>query len=98
MNVVGHEAVRKNLEVVCVRGVHKLQPHIVHEAVVGEARAVRKRAQRKEITASPDIRTIRETSWSHVTDRADHAPMWEVQGAALRGAGRGVPPRQLSRA
>jgi hypothetical protein len=59
VQVVRHEAVRKNFKVIRRSSVRKLQPHVVHQAVVRETRAIRKRAQRKEIAATPDIRTIR---------------------------------------
>ena len=56
MQVIGHEAVRKNLKLVEDRSVLELEPYVVNYGCIGEMRLPLKRPQRKEITTPPAIR------------------------------------------
>ena len=87
MQMIRHEAVRKNFEVVTVRGFRKLQSHDVDQGFVGEAVAPRKRAQRKEIDLSAGIRDVRETLRAHASCVARNTPINEGRksAAAWRG-------------
>jgi len=74
VKMIGHEAVRENVKVIARRNVRKLQPHGVDDSRICEAANVRKCTYRQEIAATPNVRTILKTSWSHEAHSADPAP------------------------
>jgi hypothetical protein len=74
VQVIGHEAVRKNGEPAVIRGTQKIRDGESRGVVVHEDLAASMCAPRKEIAVRADVVEVREASGAHAVDRARDVP------------------------